>query len=446
LVASDPQPGKVVEESTSDELGLTRWKLDNGITLLLKSTDFKNDEIIVRGWRPGGHSLALDEQYISASMADGVISAMGAGNFSRIELGKALAGKVASVQSSISERSEGIRASASPKDLETMFQLLYLKFTGARRDDEAFQAWLTKTEGWLENQEASPRYVFGRTFSETINQKHPRRLHLSAERLKQFDLDDALAFYRERFADASGFVFTIVGNFELETIRPLVEKWLGGLPAIDRENQWLDVGVEAPDGVVEFDVHKGIEQKSSVRIVFHGPAEWSPLNQHLLGSTAEVMRIRLREVLREDMGGVYGVSVYGGISRYPKQEYSFTVSFGCDPERATELAQAVFDEIETLKKDGPGNDYIDKVRESQTRSRETNLERNGFWASTLLWHERNELDLLEILRYDELVAAVTGDSILEAARRYLDDERYVHGVLYPEEAAADEELPEAAAQ
>jgi zinc protease len=191
---------------------------------------------------------------------------------------------------------------------------------------------------------------------------------------------------------------------------------------------------EDSEGVVEFEVDKGIEQKSSVRIVFHGPAEWSPVNQHVLSSTAQVMRIRLREVLREDMGGVYGVGVYGGISRYPTEKYSFTVSFGCDPERAEELTRAVFAEIESLKNEGPEDDNIDKVREGQIRKRETDLERNGFWASTLLWYERNELDLLGILRYDERVATVTGESVKEAAQRYLNEDRYVHGVLYPEQA------------
>jgi len=445
LVAVEPAAGRVVKETRIDELDVTRWELSNGVSVLLKPTDFKNDEILLRGYRPGGHSLATDEQYISADIAASVVSTMGSGSFNRIELNKALAGKVARASSSIGEISERTRGSASPQDLETMLQLQYLKFTGARRDDEAFEAWLTKTEGWLENQEASPGYVFSRTFSETMSSEHPRRLRLTPERLEQFDLDVALAFYRERFADATGFVFTLVGNFEPESIRSLVEKWIGGLPAAGRNNEWRDIGVEAPVGVVDFEVLKGIEPKSSVRIVFHGAAEWSPLNSHLLSSTAEVMRIRLREVLREDMGGVYGVSVYGGISRYPRPKYSFTVSFGCDPERAEELAAAVFAEIETLKKDGPEDEYLEKVREGQIRMRETDLERNRFWSSQLEWHEYNGLDLREILRYEELVRAVTKTSVHETARHYLNLDRYVHGVLYPESNAAAEEPQEAAA-
>jgi zinc protease len=438
LVAKEPTAGRVVEESTLPELGVTRWTLQNGVTVLLKPTDYKNDEIVLRGYSPGGDSLSSDDEYISASLSSGVVSEMGVGEFNRIELDKALTGKVVSVYASIGELSENVRGSASPQDIETLFQLLYLRFTAPRRDDEAFQSYIARTEGWLQNQEASPGYIFGRTFAETISQNHPRRKSLTPERLKQLDLDVALAFYRERFADASDFLFTLVGNFEVDSIRPLVEKWVGGLPAAGREDQWRDVGVEAPEGVVEFTVEKGIEPKSSVSISFHGPAEWSPLNDHLLRSTAEVMRIRLREVMREDMGGVYGVSVYGRISRYPRQLYNFGVSFSCDPERVGELTAAVFSEIEALRKDPPEEEYVEKVREAQTRQRETDLERNGFWASTLEWHERNGLDLMEILRYEELVAAVTADSVHQAALLYLSPDRYVKGVLYPEEMDAAE--------
>ena len=185
-------------------------------------------------------------------MSSDVVGEMGAGNFSNIELDKALAGKVANVWSFIGELSEGVRGSASPKDLETMFQLLYLRFIGARRDDEAFQAYMARTEGWLENQEASPEFQFSSKFSETMSMDHPRRRWLTMERLKQLELEKALAFYRDRFADASDFLFTLVGNFEVESIRPFVETWIGGLPAAGREESWRDVGLQSPEGVVTF--------------------------------------------------------------------------------------------------------------------------------------------------------------------------------------------------
>ena len=432
LVARPPEPGKIVERSRVEELDVTRWKLSNGVTVLLKPTDFKNDEVVLSGESWGGHSLAADEAFVSASLAPAVVAQMGAGNFSDIELDKALAGKVASARASIDELSEGISASASPADLETMFQLVHLRFTGARRDEETFASYVTRTRGWLENQEASPEYWFGRAFSRAASQNHPRREPLTKERLAQLDLDAALAFYRERFADASDFLFTIVGNFELESIEPLVARWLGGLPATNRDETWRDVGVEPPPGVVEVEVRRGIEAKSRVQIMLHGPAEWSPERDHLLRSLGEVMRIRLREVLREDLGGVYGVSVYGDVRRYPRERYVVQVSFSCDPQRVDELVGTVFAEIDELKAEGPKPETVEKVRAGQLRERETSLERNGFWVSTLQYHATNELPLTEILRYPELVATVDVEAIHDAARRYLDTTRYVKGVLYPE--------------
>jgi zinc protease len=433
LVASSPTAGQVVSEEFIEELNVTRWELSNGVTVLLKPTDFKNDEVRLRGYSPGGSSLASDDDYMSASSADTVVSEMGLGNFSQIELGKALAGKVARSRAYISEISEAVWASASPKDLETMFQLLYLGFVAPRRDEESFQAFITQMEGWLENQEASPSYWFSKKYSEVLNLDHPRRQMLTPERIQMIDLDRALAVYRDRFADASDFLFTLVGNFEVDGIRPLVETWLGGLPSTGREETWRDVGVERPEGVQTFEVRRGIEPKSSVRITFHGEAEWSPLNNHILSSMTHALRIRLREVMREDMGGVYGVRVGGGISRYPRERYSITVSFGCDPGRVEELVAAVFAEIETVKNDGPGDENVQKVRESQARERETDLEENRFWINTLEYHERNGLDLLDILRYDDMIEAVTAEALQEAARKYFDTGRYVQGVLYPEE-------------
>jgi zinc protease len=356
---------------------------------------------------------------------------MGAGSFDLIELRKALTGKVASAEVSIGELFERVYGSASPQDLETMFQLLYLRFTGARRNEEAFRAYYTNTLGRLQNQQASPEWWFNKKMSETLSRDHPRRRPLTVETLEQLELDRALAVYRERFADASDFRFTIVGNFSEDSIRPLVETWLGGLPATNRRESWRDPAVEPPLGVERFEVRKGIEPKSRVEVHFHGEAPWSPLEEHLIDSMADVLRIRLRELLREDLGGVYGVRVSGNISHYPRQRYRVTISFGCDPARVDELVAVVMREIDALKSEGPDPSYVDKVREAQKRERETDLERNGFWADALTGHEIDGTDPREILRYDEMIAAVNVRSVQEAATRYLDTSRYVQGVLLP---------------
>ncbi len=311
-------------------------------------------------------------------------------------------------------------------------QLVHLQFVAPRRDDEVFQSYMTKTRGFLENQEASPGFWFNKKWVEVANQNHPRRQPLTSDQLDQIDVAKALEIYRDRFADASDFVFTIVGNFDEQELKPLVETWLASLPGIGREEKGQDTGGYAPPEELSFTVEKGLEPKSSVRLVFHGDTEWSPEANHVISSMANVLRMRLREVLREDLGGVYGVGVGGSITIRPRQRYNVSVSFGCDPERVEELLAAVRTEIERLKTEGPEQDDIDKVREIQTRGRETALEQNRFWLANLEYHEINELDPRRILAYDDMIELVTRESVQEAARKYLVEGRSVLGVLKPE--------------
>ncbi len=380
LVATAPRPGTIVEEEEIAAVGATRWRLSNGVTMVLKPTDFKNDEVLLAGYSPGGHSLVPEEDYITAIQASAVVSEMGLGAFDQVELGKKLTGKVAGVRTSIRETSEGVSGAASPKDLETLFQLLYLHFTGARRDERAFESYLSSTRGYLENQEASPSFWFGREWNHATFGDHPRRRLLTLDTVDELDLDRALEIYRDRFADASEFIFTLVGSFDLAEIRPLVEAWVAALPSTGRDENWRDVEAYAKPTVTRFEVSRGIEPQSSVRLVFHGFTDWSPLEDHLASSMAEALRIQLREVMREDLGGVYGVRVYSSISRYPRGRYNSGVSFSCDPERTDELLAAALAEIEQLKAVGPTQDTIDKVREIQRRGRETALEQNRLLA------------------------------------------------------------------
>ena len=432
LVAMVPDPGAVVEETSIEDLGVTVWTLSNGARVVLKPTDFKNDQVVLRGWSPGGSSLVSDDDYLSAEFAASVISEGGLGEFSAIELDKALSGKIASVRGYIGDTSEGISGGASPRDLETMFQLLYLQFTAPRRDEEAFGAFLARMNAMLENQQASPDFWFSKQFSEVMSQGHVRGRMLTPELLDEIDLDRAIEIWRDRFADASDFWFFLVGSFDLETIRPMVEHWIASLPATDRGESWRDVGPKPPVGVHRFEVRRGIEPKASVRLVFTGDATWNRIERYAMWSMTQALSIRLREVLREDLGGVYGVGVSGSISRWPNERYSTYVSFGCDPERVDELIAAARAEIDVFRADGPPQAVVDKVHESQIRGRETSLEENGWWTGTLQSQFINGLDPLDILRFEELLSQLTTDLLRDAAVKYFDPERVVQGVLLPE--------------
>ena len=435
LVAQEPKGGKVIEEKTFADVGVTSWKLSNGPLVLLKPTDFKNDEVLIRGFSPGGRSLSPEAIDVAARISGAMVNQMGAGNFDPTELRKALTGKVVSVTAFMSDLSEGIQGAASPKDLETAFQLLYLRFTGARRDEKAFSSAMSNLRGQLDQREAAPEYWFSKKMTETLTMDHPRRRQFTAADLAPVTLDQVLNFYRDRYADASDFTFTIVGSFELGSIRPLVEKWIGGLPSTGRKETWRDFGVKEPEGVQKVKIEKGIAPRSTVRLVFHGDAKWSLDESHQLQSLADILRIRLREELREDRGGVYGVGVSAGLTRWPEEEYTFNVSFSADPARVDELVGAVLAEIRKLQAEGPAEDYVNRVHEMQRRQREVELKQNGFWAGQVEYLSMNRLGFEEIGRHDQRIAAVSRESMRDAARKYLDESRYVLGVLEPEKPA-----------
>ncbi len=436
LLAAVPEPGEIVEQSEIAELGVTEWRLSNGIRVVLKPTDFQNDQVAVSGFSPGGHSLVADGKHSSAVFATTILGESGLGEFSQIELGKALAGKVAGAQAFIDELEEGVSAFASPQDLETMFQLLYLRFTAPRLESQAFQSLMSKMKILLANRLSRPGAVFGDRLSEALSQNHPRRRPLSAEVLDEIDPEAALEIYRRRFADASDFTFIVVGNFSPEEIAPLVETYLGSLPAAGRQETWRDIGVRRPEEVVKVEVEKGLEPKAQVQLLFSGEAEWSRENQHQMSTLARVLRIRLREILREDLGATYGTSVSGGIAWRPIERYSFSISFGCDPEEVDSLVEEVFAEIERLKTEGIEPSYVDKVEEIQRRGRETSLKENGFWLGGLKTYTSRGLDPRLILAFDELLESATPETVQQTARLYLNPERYVLGILKPEPGVA----------
>lgn len=431
LLAEPPLPSPVVAAQSIPEIGLTTWELANGVRVLLKPTDFKADQILLRAYSPGGTSLAPDERFVSASLASVVVGRGGVGEFSLVDLDKKLAGKVVRVSPSISALTEGLTGSASPRDVETLFQLAYLYFDAPRKDSAAFLSFRSQISELLANRSADPAAAFADTISTIMTQGHFRARHLSTELLDEMDLDEAFAFYRDRFADASDFTFILVGNFDIEAIRPLIETYLGGLPSSGREEEWRDVGIDPPTGVIRKVVRKGIEPRARTQIIFAGPARFSVEEGTVLSSLADILQIRLRERVREDLGGTYGVTVGESLNGDPDPEYSLQISFGSDPERVEELTEVVLAEIRTMQEHGPREEDVAKVKEAQRRSKETNLKENGYWASQLQLYDQYGLDVRRIPTF-ERIEAWTGDQIREAAVRYLTLDDFVTVSLLPE--------------
>lgn len=432
LLASAPKAGKITAERKLPDIGVVEWKLSNGTRVVWKSTDYRFDEVRFSAFSPGGHSLAKDADFESAQFSDDVVNEAGLGPFDAVQLRKALTGKIANVSPRVSELEEGFWGSGSPTDLETMMQLVHLYFTAPRRDPAAFEAWKARETEFVRNRRLMPEVVFYEDMQLLLSQNHKRRQPVTPEMLAKVDLDRALASYRDRFAEAGDFTFTFVGNLEPDKLRPLVETYLASLPTRHRKEKWRDVGVKWPKGAPQKTVVKGREPKSMVMIAFHGNEKWTRDTDNDMRMLGEVLRIRLREVLREDMGGVYGVGANGTIARRPKQEYRFTVNFGCSPDNVDKLKQAVFDEIKALQDKGIGDDTIGKVKEARIRAHEVNLRENGFWERELsrAWNYGDDPKLIPDIK--PMVDKITSDRVKAAARKYLHTETAAFGVLKPE--------------
>jgi len=306
--------------------------------------------------------------------------------------------------------------------------------TAPRKDATAYAALQQQCRTVLANRSASPQSAFQDTLAVTLTQHHPRSRPLTTALLEEADLDRMYAIYRDRFADAGDFTFVLVGNFTPDSIRPLVLRWLGGLPSSGRKETWKDVGVRAPRGVVERAVRKGLEPQSQTALVFTGPAaDVGQRARYVMSALDEALNITVRERLREALGGTYSPDVSAGISRIPRPEYSVSVSFPSSPERADELVKAVLEEFAKVQANGVSDSVLAKVKEIHLRERETAMRQNGFWAGQILARDQTGEPLAAVLDYPKLVASLTSADIRDAARRYLDPKNYVRVTLYPED-------------
>lgn len=435
LLAPLPSAGRVATTSTNEPLGITEWRLSNGVRVVLKPTTFKEDEILFRAISPGGTSLASDRDFIPAETADEVIAQGGLGKLRSLDLNKVLAGRSVSVRADIGETEEGLGGGSSRKDLETMFQLIYLTFTAPRPDPVAFGVFKEQLKVALANQDALPDTAFDDALNAALTQNHVRAQPLKVANLDQMNLDKSLAFYKDRFADASDFTFVFVGSFDLATMKPLVEQYLASLPSLHRNESAKDVGIHPPTGVVEKQVRKGIEPKSQVSIVFTGPFQNDEMHRLTLRAMGEMLSGNLQKTLREDLGGTYGVSVEPRFTKRPSEEYRITISFACDPARTASLVKTTFELIDEFRASGPSEGQVADAREALMRDFETNSQRNGYLLSRILYKYEYGENVADVFNVRPLVDRLTAPLIRDAARTYLDTRRYVEVTLLPEARA-----------
>ena len=420
LLAKEPVAGPVVSTRKIADIGVTEWKLKNGATVILKPTTFKNDEIVFSASSKGGTSRYSLPDFMSARFASTIASIGGTGEYSQVQLGKFLAGKTLSVSPFVSELTEGISGSTAPKDLETALQLMNSYFTQPRKDADVVKGFLSNQRSFVQNQIATPtpQKVFQDTISVTLGANNPRRQPLKPEDFDKVDTDRALSIYRERFTNAGDFTFYFVGNFDEAKLKPLLEKYIGGLPGGGQAETFADLGIRIPAGQISKTVYRGVDPKATVQLVYSGDFDWKPENATQVDALAEVLEIKLIEKLREEESGVYGVGCSGSYSKFPVPRYTFRIGFGCAPENVDKLTAKTMELINNLKTNGADAKDVDKFKIETRRETEIQLKDNNFWLGYLSNQFNNGDDLLEVLQEDKLLNAVTSESTKAAANKY----------------------------
>ncbi|MBO9565329.1 MAG: insulinase family protein, partial [Niastella sp.] len=434
LLNSAPKAGKVVAKTKNTVLGTTELKLSNGVTVTLKSTDFKNDQILMGASRPGGkNNYGLADKY-NAEYAVQLVTTMGVGEFSPTDLRKALAGKTVNVNPNFSAISEGVRGSSSVKDLESMFQLTYLYFTAPRKDTALFRSYIQRNKSQYANISANPQAVFIDTMYKTMFNNNPLA-PITVPNSKFFDevdLDRSLAIYKERFGDVNGMNFAFVGSFKEEEIIPYIEKYIASLPATTKKFSFVDNKVRPVSGKQQLNVNKGKEEKSLILAFYSGEMPYSEDMDLKAQALSEVLNIRIIEELREKVQGIYGGGTFAGIEKYPYTNYNFVLQLPCGPEKVDTLLKAVRKEFADIAAKGPDTSYLNKVKTQWIEQNKVKKKENGTWLDALLDIKFKGDSPDRFVNAEKYIRSLTTKDIQQVAKIILDGKNQFYAVQMPE--------------
>jgi zinc protease len=433
LMDKAPSGGKIVSETKDDELGIVQWKLNNGVSVTIKSTDYKNDEIRLSAARLGGSSLYDIKDKYNAPFSSPVVVEMGVKDLSPTDLQKFLSGKTVRVSPNVAEITEGFSGISSKKDFETMLQLVYLYSTQPRKDDDLFNSFISKQKSMMAGIFQNPTYLFMDTMSKVISQNNPRAIGLlRPEEFDKINENRVFEIFKEKFGNADGMNFYFVGSVDLNEMKPLIVAYLGSLPSKATAHNFKDLGVRAPKGEVKFTFNKGKEKKAQATLNFIGEANFDPDENIHLQAAIEVLQIKVLEKLREEMGGVYGASVNGGLTKNPYGKYNINITIPCGPENVDKLVAATIELINSLKKEGPSETDLAKVKETWKKKYEEDIKTNTYWIGILTSAEINKTDPKRALTYEKRIDALTAEMVKNAANKYFDLHNYITGILLPE--------------
>jgi len=433
LMSAPPAGGKIIGEKKNDKAGVTEITLSNNIKVILKPTDFKNDQVLLSATRPGGQSVFGNKDQYSAAYASTIVTQMGVKDFTPSDLRKVVAGKTVSAAPRLSMYSEGVSGQCGSADVETMLQLVYLYFTDPRKDADLFASFVSKQQAALLNAMSNPQAVYQDSLQKILFNHHPRAPRVpKVEDFNSVSLDRSMEIYRERFGNVSGFTFCIVGSFDIANMKQLVTSYLGSLPAGGTIQGMKDLGIRPVRGVLKKEVKKGTEPKSFVTMAFSGDADWNAEANLRMQAMVDVLNIKLIETLREDLSGVYGAGMKGQLNKNPYGHYMITTTIPCGPENVDILINAALSEIKKIKDNGPTEADLGKVKETWIKQYREELKENGYWLSRLLQSDEAGTDPADILAGEQRINALTAKDIKDAANKYFDMKNYLTVILNPE--------------
>ena len=432
LMERAPTPGSVDSRRTLDDVGVTVVKFKNGVEAWLKPTDFKNDQVLFSLSSPGGSSLAEPSGYVEASLAPAYVDLAGFGGLKASDLQKVLTGQLVSARPFINLSTHGISGSAAPAQLETAMQLVFQEFSAPGDDPEAFALLKRQLDAMVANRGRAPAQVFGEKLAEVNTSNHYTSRPLTAERVGTLDKTKMTDFYRDRFANAADFTLFMVGNFKVDEVVPLLAKYVGALPSNGKRTaRFRDVGIHFPAETQRAKVEQGREPRGQTVISFYADPDPNDKDTESLSAATTILEITLRDILREDLGQTYTVSV-GTTQPLPQRgEGHVEVRFGAAPENVEPMTARVIQEIKRLQQMGPSEDLLNRAKESARRTYEGALKQNDYWMRRLQNVTMYGGDPSDILKRGERIDSINSQKIRDAFTKYFPVERSTVVTLMP---------------
>ena len=420
LIEQMPAGTSVAKVKELPQFQAEEWTLGNGAKVVFRHADFEKDDVSVMAYSPGGTSLYTDINMLpAASNAGQLASSYGLGAYNDIALGKLLTGKQAQCNVSVDNLYENVSGSSTPKDFETLMQLLYLRFTAPRFDSTAHKVIIERNHIYAKQIEGQPQTIIRDSLSRITTNYSPRTLLFNDAYVDQLTLDRIEKTYRDRICDASDFTFFIVGNVDKDTAKVMAERYIGAIPSLNRHEKWVDRKVRAPKGKVERIIDVPMETpKSTVIVLFNQEMKYNLKDTYTISLLGNILTTRYLKTIREEAGGTYSVGASGSASREPYNNYSMFMTFECDPEKATGLKPLLYKEIDNVIAQGVTQEELDKVVKNTLKEAEQSKPHNAYWMSTLMTYYKTGINLDDPKNMEDMVSSITTKDIRDFAKKF----------------------------